>query len=136
MHSPRTLLLCALLLDWFGQLFILAFILAMPIQAGIAHDGFSLEDQVPWLLYVLLLYPSLGWLFGSYTVLRWRRLSLPVLLQRLLLTAAVTLMIVAFSRWLISPSDASGYFIGGCCRYGLGHLLFGPSRCGWVCEEA
>ena len=58
------------------------------------------------MLFVLLLYPLLGWLFGSYTVLRWRRLTLPVLLQRLLLTAAVTLMMVAISRWLINPSDA------------------------------
>ena len=40
------------------------------------------------------LYPLLGWLFGSYTVLRWRRLAFPVLLQRLLITAAATLLVV------------------------------------------
>ena len=54
---------------------------------------------------MLLLYPLLGWLFGSYTVLRWRRLTLIVLLQRLLITAAVTLMVVAIARWLINPSE-------------------------------
>ena len=59
-----------------------------------------------WLVFVLLLYPLLGWLFGSYTVLRWRRLPLLVLLQRLLITAAVTLVVVAIARWLINPRDA------------------------------
>ena len=52
-----------------------------------------------------MLYPLLGWLFGSYTVLRWRQLTTPVLLQRLLITASVTLVVVAVARWLINPSD-------------------------------
>ena len=47
----------------------------------------------------------LGWLFGSFTVLRWRRLTVPVLLQRLLITAVLTLMVVAIARWLINPSE-------------------------------
>lgn len=105
MHDPRTLLLRALLLDWFGQVLILAWMLSMPAWSGIALGGESLQGQGPWLVFVLLLYPLLGWLFGSYTVLRWRRLALPVLLQRLLITAAVTLMVVAIARWLINPSE-------------------------------
>ena len=40
------------------------------------------------LAFSILLYPTLGWLFGSYVVLRWRRLTLLVLLQRLLITAS------------------------------------------------
>jgi lipopolysaccharide/colanic/teichoic acid biosynthesis glycosyltransferase len=79
--------------------------LSMPAWSGIALGGESLQGQGPWLVFVLLLYPLLGWLFGSYTVLRWRRLALPVLLQRLLITAAVTLMVVAIARWLINPSE-------------------------------
>ena len=35
----------------------------------------------------------------------WRRLSFLVLLQRLLITAAVTLIVVAIARWLVHPSD-------------------------------
>ena len=58
-----------------------------------------------WLTFCLLLYPTLGWLFGSYTVLRWRRLSLTVLLQRLLITASVTLMVVAVARWFVNPGE-------------------------------
>ena len=57
-----------------------------------------------WLIFSLLLYPLLGWLFGSYTVLRWRRLAFPVLVQRLIITGTVTLIVVAFARWFVSPS--------------------------------
>ena len=105
MHDPRMLLLWALLLDWLGQVLILALILRMPEWTGIAIGGDSLKGQGPW-LFVLLVYPLPGWLFGSYTVLSWRRLALPVLLQRLLITAVVTLMVVAMARWLINPSEA------------------------------
>ena len=105
MTDLRTLMLRALLLDWIGQVLILALILLMPAWTGIDLGGHSLQGQGPWLVFLLLLYPLLGWLFGSYTVLRWRRLTLPVLLQRLLITAAVTLMLVALARRLINPSD-------------------------------
>ena len=100
------LLLRALLLDWLGQLLILAGIVC---SAGWLQ--FSLGDSTPlesnwlWLIFCLLLYPLLGWLFGSYTVLRWRRLAFPVLLQRLLITATVTLMVVAIARWLVNPGE-------------------------------
>ena len=105
-HDPRTLLLSALLLDWLGQLLILAGIatslgwLVFPVNAFP-----QLEVQGLWLIFCLLLYPLLGWLFGSYTVLRWRRLSFPLLLQRLFITTVVTLMVVAVARWLVNPSE-------------------------------
>ncbi len=105
MLDPRTLLLFALLLDWVGQVLILALMLSMPALIGMAHGFESLQEQGSWLVFVLLLYPLLGWLFGSFTVLRWRRLALQVLLQRLLITAAATLIVVAIARWLINPSE-------------------------------
>ena len=98
-------MLLALLLDWLGQVLIFVFILAMSDWTGVELSGDTLQVQGPWLVFVLLLYPLLGWLFGSFTVLRWRRLTLPVLFQRLLITAAVTLMVVAIARWLINPSE-------------------------------
>ena len=106
MHDPRTLILRALLLDAAGQLLILGLILWMPSLLGWTIGGSSLEGQWGWLLFSLLLYPLLGWLFGSYTVLRWRRLTLPVLLQRLVITAAVSVLVVAVARWLINPADS------------------------------
>ena len=105
MHDPRTLILRALLLDGVGQLLILGLILWVPNWLGFAIGGSSLAGQWGWLLFSLLLYPLLGWLFGSYTVLRWRRLTLPVLLQRLVITAVVSVMVVAVARWLINPAD-------------------------------
>ena len=103
--DPRTLLLRALLLDWLGQLLILALLMASPVALAVPIGGSQLEWQWAWLAFCLLLYPLLGWLFGTYTVLRWRQLALPVLLQRLLLTSVVTLMVVAIARWLINPGD-------------------------------
>ena len=105
-HGPRTLLLRALLLDWLGQLLIFAGIALTPGWLGFTTSRApQLEGQGLWLVFCLLLYPLLGWLFGSYTVLRWRRLSLHVLVQRLLITATVTLMVVAIARWLVNPSE-------------------------------
>jgi len=106
MHDPRSLILRALILDGVGQLLILGLILWIPSLLGWTIGGSSLQGQGGWLLFSLLLYPLLGWLFGSYTVLRWRRLTLSVLLQRLVITAAASVMVVAIARWLINPSDA------------------------------
>ena len=105
-NDPRTLLLRALLLDWLGQLLILAAMVSSPSLLAMPARGFTqLEGQVSWLIFCLLLYPLLGWLFGSYTVLRWQTLAFPVLLQRLLLTAIVTLMVVAIARWFVNPGE-------------------------------
>jgi len=104
-HDPRTLILRALLLDWLGQLLILLLIVVSPYWLAIPLGGPHLEGQGAWLLFCLLLYPLLGWLFGSYTVLRWRQLTLPVLMQRLLITGTVTLMVVAIARWLVNPGE-------------------------------
>ena len=92
MNDLRTLMLRALLLDWFGQILILVLFLSVPAWTGIDLNAESIQVQGPWLLFVLVLYPLLGWLFGSYTLLRWRRVTLPVLLQRLLITAVVALI--------------------------------------------
>ena len=105
MNDLRTLMIRALFLDWIGQVVILGLILLVPALTGSNFAIESLEGQVPWIVFLLLLYPLLGWLFGSYTVLRWRRVSLKVLILRLLITAIVTLMMVAIARWLFNPSD-------------------------------
>ena len=105
MHDPRKLIFRALFLDAVGQLLILFFIVWISSSLGWKIGGTSLESQSFWLLFSLFLYPSLGWLFGSYTVLSWRRLSLLVLVQRLAITAVTFVFVVAFARWLINPSD-------------------------------
>ena len=106
MHDPRSLILRAFLLDGVGQLLILGLIVWVPPLLGWPIGGSDLEGQWGWLFFSFLLYPLLGWLFGSYTVLRWRRLTLPVLLQRLVITAFVSVMVVAIARWLVNPADS------------------------------
>ena len=105
MNNLRYLMLCALLLDWFGQVSIFILISLQPTLTGSQPTLEIFQAQVPWLLFVLLLYPFLGWLFGSYTVLRWQSLSCSVLSQRLLSTAAATLIVVSSARALIEPSE-------------------------------
>jgi lipopolysaccharide/colanic/teichoic acid biosynthesis glycosyltransferase len=65
-----------------------------------------LFPQLGWLLFTAAAYLGLGWLFGSYTVLRWRRLPLAVVLQRVVVTGLVTLAVVALARLLLNPSAA------------------------------
>ena len=57
------------------------------------------------IVFCFLLYPLLGWLFGSYTVLSWPRLAFPVLLQRIFITSAVTFIVAAFARWIVNPGE-------------------------------
>ena len=104
MPDHRSLLLRALLLDVLGQLMLLGLLVVLPVFTGLPTVELGLNGQLGWLLFVVLAYPALGWLFGSFTVLRWRRLPLVVLLQRLLLTAVATLMLVAIVRWLVNPA--------------------------------
>ena len=105
-QDSRSLLLRALLLDWFGQLLILSGIIWIQRLLHLPNSvSYQLEGQSLWLIFCLLLYPLLSWLFGSYTVLRWRRLHVPVLIQRLLITATLTLFVIGIARWLFAPGD-------------------------------
>ena len=103
--DSRATLVWALLLDWLGQLLILVLIVWIPQALDWSIGGTQLAGQYPWILFCVLVYPLLGWLFGSYTVLHWRRLPMLVLIQRLLLTAAASLAAVAIARWLINPGE-------------------------------
>ena len=62
--------------------------------------------QLNWLVLWALLYLGLGWLFGSYTVLRWNRLARMTLLRRVLLTSVVSAVALALMRQIFNPSDA------------------------------
>ena len=106
MLNPRMLIFRALLLDVLGQVLILGLILWVPPFFGMQIGGSSFEGQGGWLLFSFLIYPVSGWLFGSFTVLRWRRLTLPVLLQRLVITAVASLVVMAVALWLINPADS------------------------------
>ena len=101
--DPRVVLLRALLLDWLGQLVIVGLIVIQREGMPFMLEMSQLEAQGPWLAFCFLLYPLLGWLFGSFTVLRWRNLSILVLIQRLLITSVAFLLTVAVVRWFLNP---------------------------------
>ena len=97
-RNPRRILLVCAGLDLAGLLGLLALIsLFKPLPVF---------PQLGWLAFTALAYLGLGWLFGSYTVLRWRRLPLAAVLQRVLITGVVTLVVVALARLLLNPPDA------------------------------
>ena len=93
-------------LDLAGQMILLALLAAatnwLPVSIAIQ----ALVLPWGWTFFCLLLYPTLGWLFGSYTVLRWRHLPQLVLLQRVLLTCVATLVVVAIARWVTNPVES------------------------------
>ena len=105
LHDQRTLILRALLLDGLGQLLIMWLMLLIPSWFGLSLGAFSFEGQSIWLIFLFILYPLMGWLFGAFTVLSWRQLTFLVLLQRLLITAVVTVMILAIVRWLFNTDE-------------------------------
>jgi lipopolysaccharide/colanic/teichoic acid biosynthesis glycosyltransferase len=96
-RNPRRILLFCAGLDLAGLLGLLVVISWF--------KPLPLFPQVGWLLFTAVAYLGLGWLFGSYTVLRWRRLPLAAVLQRVVITGSVTLVVVALARLLLNPPD-------------------------------
>lgn len=95
-NPRRTLFFCAAL-DLAGLLG-----LVLLLAAFLAR---SLAPQLGWVAFTALAYLGLGWLFGSYTVLRWRRLPLQAVIQRVVVTGLGTFVAVAVARALANPPE-------------------------------
>ena len=95
--NPRRLLFFCVGLDLLGLLIFLA--------AISWFKQLTLELQFPWIVFTAFIYIGLGWLFGSYTVLRWKRLSPGAVLQRVLINGLATVMVLALARLLFNPAD-------------------------------
>ena len=102
--DPRALIWRALLLDWLGQALVIGLLLVEREGGFFIRNVGQIENFWPWMLFCFLLYPLLGWLFGSYTVLRWRDLPVQVLFQRLALASLASLLLVAVFRWFLNPA--------------------------------
>lgn len=94
---PRYLLFLCAGLDLLGLLIVVVTISLIKQPA--------LQEQLPWLVFISITYLGLGWLFGSYTVLRWRRLPLVAVLQRTFVTLVATVILIALVRVIINPVD-------------------------------
>ncbi len=93
--NPRRVLLICALFDCAGLTGILFFI-------GLFRS-YAVVSLWQWILFVEVTYLGLGWLFGSYTVLRWPRLPVATLVQRVLITCLATFLAVALARVLLNP---------------------------------
>ena len=105
-RDPRSLVFVAAGLDLVGQVILLALLAAATTWFPVPITAHMLVWPWGWTIFCLLLYPSLGWLFGSYTVLRWRHLPQLLLLQRVLLTCVATLVVLAIARWVTNPPES------------------------------
>lgn len=95
---PRQQLLLCALLDLVGLL------PAVAITNGL-RSGADLVQHPGGLLQIGLLYLLVGWLLGSYTVLRWPGLRLTLVIQRLLFTAGITGLLVVLVGWLADAPE-------------------------------
>ena len=79
------------------------------ITAALTVNGLrqsSVANQQLLLLALVLIYLSLGWLFGSYTLLKLARLRWIQLLLRLVITSAASIVAGALLGWLLRvPPD-------------------------------
>lgn len=93
----RQLLLCALL-DLVG------FIASAATAAALLDRGPIIGEWSAVLVFGLV-YLLFGWLFGSYTVLRWPWLQGRQMLQRILTPGLATLLVMVFWGWLAHVPD-------------------------------
>lgn len=93
-RRPRQQLVFCACLDLVGL-----FMLVGPLERFRSVDVLSSPH---WVLGLGLLYLLFGWLFGSYTVLRWPWLRLRLVLLRLGITATATLAAVILLDWSLN----------------------------------
>ena len=103
--NARRLLFAAAALDVIGQLGLLVVLMSQSRLLSLPVSGNEISLPLGWLLFCVLLYLALGWLFGSYSLLRRRRISIQLLLQRVVITTLVTVIAITFVRWLLNPED-------------------------------
>lgn len=74
-----------------------------------AHHQINLPHPQLQIGVIGATYCLLGWLLGSYTVLRWPWLRLRLVLQRLAFTAIASLTVLVVIKWILglNPSDYS-----------------------------
>lgn len=95
-RSPRhTLLLCA-------GIDLLGLISLVLLQMALRQ--LPLGGQLGWLAALAATYLTLGWLFGTFSLLSWRRVPTGALLRRQGAVLLGMIALVALSQWLLNPS--------------------------------
>ena len=104
--NPRFHLFVAAGLDFVGQLLLLVLLAINGRHLTYPIENELLSSNGAWFLFCIFLYPALAWLFGTYTVLRWRRVPLATLLQRIALTGIFVILITAIAGWIFSAEES------------------------------
>ena len=104
-RNPRRLLMLVALYDLVGQLLVLFALVANSTRLTLPIFGEKLSFPIGWVLLCICVYPALGWLFGTYSVMRWTRVPNRVLIQRVGLTAMVSLLVIVLIRWLFNVDE-------------------------------
>ena len=80
----------------------------MPIRTGSYLGVNNFEGEWNWLLFLLILYPLLGWLFGSYSsALASTYFACSVAAP--VHYSSIYMLVVSISRWLLDPSQDFGF---------------------------
>ena len=77
----------------------MGFVVSAAVAAAALNRG-SILPEWPSVLLLGLIYLLFGWLFGSYTVLRWPWFRGRQVLQRILITGFATLLLMVFWGWI------------------------------------
>ena len=105
LHNPRLALLRAIIFDLTGSIVILALVCILVAMPGDFAAFTTPRFSILWTGVCLIAYLGWGWLFGIFTILRWKQLKINILFQRILLTIASSIITVAVLKWLVNPSE-------------------------------
>ena len=105
LNNPRMIMCLAAVLDVLGQLFMLILLAFNAGYLNLTSGGKQVVFPQGWILFCVVIYPLLGWLLGSYTLLKWRSLPMTSLFQRVGLTAVFTALFIAVAHWISNPDD-------------------------------
>ena len=96
-RSPRRFLLICAGLDLIGLAALLTLLCVV--------RQLSLAGQISWLALIVAAYFVLGWLFGTYSLLGWRKIPVVALLRRQAAMVGSLLILVALISWTFNPSE-------------------------------
>lgn len=95
--SPRYFLIICAGIDFLGLVGFLSLLCVV--------RQLSLSGQSFWLALIVIAYFVLSWLFGTYSLLGWRKVRMVVLLRRQAITIFSLLVFVALCSWIFNPSE-------------------------------
>ena len=95
--NPRIILLVCAVLDLAGLICLLVL--------QLIFRQLPLESQFLWICAIATGYTGLSWLFGTYSLLSWRRIQMTALVRRQVAVVVGMLVFVALTSWILNTPD-------------------------------